>query len=104
MWVTSPIPWSRDGRLNSVKLSRKAKESIKVALAMVIAYGISLWMDWDRAYWAAFAVAFVSLASIGQSMNKAALRMVGTLVAMVIALIFISFFAQDRWPFILVLT
>ena len=71
---------------------------------MVIAYGISLWMDWDRAYWAAFAVAFVSLASIGQSMNKAALRMVGTLVAMVIALIFISLFAQDRWPFILVLT
>ena len=62
-------------------LSRKAKESIKVALAMVIAYGISLSQDWDNAYWAGLAVAMVSLASIGQSMNKAALRMFGTLVA-----------------------
>ena len=85
-------------------LSRKAKESIKVALAMVITYAISLSLDWDRAYWAAFAVAFVSLASIGQSMNKAALRMLGTLAAMVVALIFIELFAQERWPFILSLS
>ena len=85
-------------------LSRKAKESIKVALAMTIAYGISLSQDWDRPYWAGFAVAFVSLASIGQSMNKAALRMFGTLVAMVVALIFIALFAQERWAFILTLS
>jgi len=82
-------------------LSRKAKESIKVALAMSISYGISLSQDWDRPYWAGFAVAMVSLASIGQSMNKAALRMVGTLVAVVVSLTFIALFAQDRWAFIL---
>ena len=85
-------------------LSRKAKEAIKVALAMTIAYGISLSQDWDRPYWAGFAVAFVSLASIGQSMNKAALRMFGTLLAMVVALTFIALFAQERWPFILTLS
>ena len=85
-------------------LSSKTKESIKTALAMTIAYGIALSMDWDRPYWAGFAVAFVSLASIGQSMNKAAFRMFGTLVAVVVSLIFIALFAQERWAFILVLS
>jgi uncharacterized membrane protein YccC len=85
-------------------LSRKAKEAIKVALAMTIAYGIALSMDWDRPYWAGFAVAFVSLASIGQSMNRAALRMFGTFVAMIVSLTLIALFAQERWAFILVLS
>ena len=87
-----------------MQLSRKAKEAIKVALAMTIAYGIALSMDWDRPYWAGFAVAFVSLATVGQSMNRAALRMFGTLVAMVVALTLIALFAQERWAFILVLS
>jgi uncharacterized membrane protein YccC len=78
-------------------LSTKAKESIKTALAMVIAYGIALAMNWDKPMWAGIAVAFTSLATIGQSVNKAALRMAGTVIAAVVALIFISLFAQDRW-------
>lgn len=85
-------------------LSSRTRESIKTALAMTIAYGIALSMDWDRPYWAGFAVAFVSLATIGQSINKAALRMFGTLVAMVVALTLIALFAQERWLFILVLS
>ena len=47
---------------------------------MAIAYGIALYMDWEKPYWAGFAVAFVSLATVGQSLNKAALRMLGTIV------------------------
>ena len=85
-------------------LSRKAREAVKTALAMTIAYGIALSLDWDRPYWAGFAVAFVSLATIGQSMNKATLRMLGTLVAMVVALTLIALFAQQRWLFILTLS
>jgi len=53
-------------------LSVRFKEAFKTALAMVIAYGIALSMDWDRPYWAGFAVAFISLATIGQSLNKGA--------------------------------
>src|SRR5210317_1873672 len=83
-------------------LSTKTKESIKTALAMAISYGIALSMDWDRPYWAGFAVAFVSLASVGQSLNKAALRMCGTLAAMVVSLTLIALFPQDRWAFMLV--
>jgi uncharacterized membrane protein YccC len=86
-------------------LSRKAKEAIKTALAMTIAYGIAygiaLSMDWGNPMWAGFAVAFVSLATVGQSLNKAALRMLGTLVAVVLALALIALFAQERWLFIL---
>jgi uncharacterized membrane protein YccC len=85
-------------------LSTRTKESIKTALAMTIAYGIALSMDWDRPYWAGFAVAMVSLATIGQSFNKAALRMIGTLMGMGVALTLIALFAQDRWPFILFLS
>jgi uncharacterized membrane protein YccC len=85
-------------------LSTRTKESIKTALAMTIAYGIALSMDWDRPYWAGFAVAMVSLATIGQSFNKATLRMIGTLMGMGVALTLIALFAQDRWPFILFLS
>ena len=45
-------------------LSVRAKEAIKIALAMTIAYAIALWMDWDKPYWAAFAIAVISLSSL----------------------------------------
>jgi len=85
-------------------LSRKAKEAIKIGLAMTITYGIALQMDWDKPVWAGFAVALVSLATVGQSFNKAALRMSGTLVATVVALVIIGLFPQDRWLFMLLLS
>jgi len=85
-------------------LSIRFKESFKTALAMTIAYGIALGMDWDKPYWAGFAVAFISLATVGQSLNKGALRVLGTLVAVVVALTLIALFPQDRWLFILALS
>jgi uncharacterized membrane protein YccC len=85
-------------------LSHDIKESIKTALAMTIAYGIGLQMGWDRPYWAGFAVAFISLATAGQSFNKAALRMSGTVLAATAALTLIALFPQQRWLLILALT
>jgi uncharacterized membrane protein YccC len=82
----------------------KAKEPFKVALAMVIAYAIALSMDWDNPYWAGFAVAFVSLSTVGQSFNKAAMRMLGTFVGCAAALVLIALFPQDRWLFMLFLS
>jgi uncharacterized membrane protein YccC len=82
----------------------KAKEPFKVALAMTIAYGIALQMNWANPYWAGFAVAFVSLATVGQSFNKAAMRMFGTLVGAVVALTLIALFPQERWLFMLSLS
>ena len=85
-------------------LSRKTKEASKTALAMTIAYGVALSMDWDRPYWAGFAVAFVSIGTVGQSINRAALRMSGTVLAVAVSLTLIAWFAQDRWLFMVVLS
>ncbi len=85
-------------------LSRRSKESIKTALAMVIAYGIALQMGWDRPYWAAFAVGMISLPEAGASLQKGVFRMSGTLVAGVVALALIALFSQQRWWFMLVLS
>ena len=85
-------------------LPTKFKESFKTALAMTIAYGIALSMDWDKPMWAGFAVAFISLATIGQSLNKGAMRMFGTLVAIAVALTLIALFPQQRWVFMVFLS
>ncbi len=85
-------------------LSTRAKEAIKVGLAMAIVYGIALQMDWERPYWAAFAVAFISLPTAGQSLRKGVLRMSGTLVAGVAALTIIALFPQERWWFMATLS
>ncbi|WP_068011271.1 FUSC family protein [Pseudovibrio axinellae] len=85
-------------------LSTRAKDAIKVALAMVIAYAIALSMGWDRPYWAGLAVAFISLETSGQSFNKGAQRLGGTLLAAVAALLILSLYPQQRWMFMVVLS
>ena len=74
-------------------LSTRTKEAIKTALAMTIAYGVALAMDWDNPSWAGVAVAVISLATVGQSLNKGAMRMLGTLLAFVVSLTLIALFA-----------
>jgi Fusaric acid resistance protein family len=61
-------------------LSDRVKTAIKTALATVLAYGVALSMDWEHAYWAAFAVAFCTLSTVGESLNKGLLRLSGTLL------------------------
>jgi uncharacterized membrane protein YccC len=61
-------------------------------------------MEFEEPQWAGFAVAMISLDTAGQSLNKAALRMTGTLVAGVAALVFIGLFPQQRWAMMLALT
>ena len=85
-------------------LSTRAKQAIKTALAMTIVYAISLGMGWKNPYWAGFAVAVISLSTVGQSLNKGVMRMFGTFVAAAAALAFIAWFAQERWWFIGVLS
>ena len=85
-------------------LSTRAKEAIKTALAMTIVYGIALSMDWPNPHWAGFAVAVISLSTVGQSLNKGVMRMFGTLLAAAFSLTMIALLPQDRWWFFLVLS
>src|SRR5215469_9250593 len=85
-------------------LSDRFKAAVKTALAMVLAYGVALSMDWDHAYWAGFSVAFCSLSTIGESLNKGLLRLSGTFLGGVVALTLIALFPQDRWLFLIGMT
>lgn len=87
-----------------LSLSTPTKEAIKTGLAMAIVYAVAMQMGWERPYWAGFAVAMISLSTVGQSLNKGAMRMLGTLVAAVASLIFLSLFAQERWWFMTVVS
>ena len=77
----------------------RTKESFKTALAMVLAYAIALSLDWKNPYWAGIAVAVVSLPTAGQSIEKGAMRLLGTLMASIAAMILISMHPQERWFF-----
>jgi uncharacterized membrane protein YccC len=81
-------------------ISDRAKPAAKTALAMVLAHGIALSMNWDNPYWAGFAVAFCSLSTVGESLNKGLLRLLGTIVAGLAALTLVAAFPQDRWSFL----
>ena len=85
-------------------LSDRFKHAFKVALAMVVTYGIALSMDWDKPFWAALSVAFSSLATTGDSINRGLQRVIGTLAAGVATLALVALFPQDRWPFMLART
>lgn len=74
-------------------LTTRTKETIKTALVVVLAYGIALSLDWEKPMWAAFAVAFISLATVGRSLHKGALRMLGTLAGAVVSLTLVA-----AWP------
>ncbi len=87
-----------------MNLSLNFKEAFKTALAMTIAIGIALAMGWEKAYWSGLAVAMCSLATLGQSLEKASLRMAGTAVAVAVALVLIALFGQHRWAFMLFLS
>jgi len=87
-----------------ITLNTRTKQAIKTGLAVVIAYAIPLYMGWEKPYWAVFAVVMISLDTGGQSLNKAGLRMLGTLVGGAVVFILIALFPQQRWLMMLSLS
>lgn len=87
-----------------MNLTFRTKEAIKTALAVTIAYGVVLSLGWEKPAWAGFAVAFVSLNTIGQSFIKAAMRMLGTLLGVAAALFLLGLQPQERWLFMTALS
>jgi uncharacterized membrane protein YccC len=85
-------------------LSPRFKLAFKTALAMVIAYYISLSMGWSHSHWAGLAVALCMLDTVGDSVNKGALRIFGTFAAGSVALLLAALFPQDRWGYLLCAT
>ena len=69
---------------------------------MTIVFAFALWAGWDKPYWAGLSVAFISLSTVGHSLNKGVKRMFGTLLGFVVSLTIIMLFVQERWWFIVV--
>ncbi len=80
-----------------IVLSRRSKEAIKVALAMVMVYAIAMQMGWDKPYWAGFTVVTINVLSAGVSLTRGLARSLGTLAGAVAGLAIIALFPQDRW-------
>ena len=77
--------------------STQLKEAFKVGLAMAVAYGIALQLEWVSPFWAGLSVAFCSQATFGQSLNSGIMRVGGTILACAAALFMLGLFPQDRW-------
>jgi len=87
-----------------IVLSDRFKASFKVALAMMITYGIAMSMGWEKPFWAGLSVAFCSLATAGESINRGVHRVLGTFLAGVATVAMVALFPQDRWPFLLAMS
>jgi len=81
-----------------------ARESLKTGLAMSLACGAALGLGWENPYWACIAVAVVSMPTVGESLQKSALRLWGTLVGGGVGLLSLGLFAQDRYAFTLAMS
>src|SRR5262249_28769546 len=66
--------------------------------------GIALSMDWSHPYWAGFSVAFCTLSTVNESLEKGLLRLAGTVVGSMAALTLIALFPQDRWWFLIAMS
>jgi len=93
------LQWVRD-YIGGAALTDRFKSAFQVALAMVITYGISMGMDWDKAFWAALSVIFCSFATAGESINACIDRIIGTVAAAILALLLVALFPQNRWLFL----
>ena len=67
---------------------------------MVVGYGLALRFDW-KASSVATTIIVLQTAALGSTLNKAMLRMAGTLAGAVVGLSLVTFLAHDRVLFIL---
>lgn len=85
-------------------LSTTTKEGIKLATALVLTYGIALAAGWEKPLWAGIAVVVASQATLGQSVARGAMRVVGTVLGVLMAWVVFTLFPQDRWMFMVSLS
>ncbi|GJD37009.1 FUSC family protein [Methylobacterium aerolatum] len=80
-WVPKPHAWAF---------------ALRIWLAMVLALGVSFWLQLDSASSAATCVAILAQPKRGQALSKAFYRLLGTLVGAAVSIVFVALFGQDR--------
>lgn len=99
MSAAPPDAWQE---LRALLGSERFRQSVRVALAMVLAYYVGMAMGWERPHWAGLAVALCSLGTVGGSLRKGLLRINGTFLAGAMTLLLLALFPQDRWLYLFV--
>ena len=88
--------------LLSFSLSDKLKFAIKASLSMALAYLIPLSQGWAQPGTAATTVMLIAATgSVGDSVMKGALRVIGTVIGAAIGMALIGLFPQDRELYLL---
>jgi uncharacterized membrane protein YccC len=75
------------------------QEAFKLALSVTLFYWLALSLNWPSPKNGVIAVAVTSLATVGESLNKGLLRILGTALGVVFGLVILAAFAQSRWGF-----
>jgi len=89
--------------LLSFTLSDKLKFAIKASLSMALAYLIPLSQGWSQPGTAATTVMLIAaMGSVGDSVTKGVLRVIGTIIGAAIGMTLIGLFPQDREIYLLV--
>jgi len=85
-----------------IRLSPKMKFAIKVSLSIVTVYLVAFWQGWSSASTSAITIALIaSVESVGDSLTKGLLRVLGTAAGAVIGLWLIALFPQERMLYLL---
>lgn len=105
--VTAPPAFSRIARgLESVQWFRDEwRGAFIVALSMTLAYTLAFYWQLDRPFWAGFSVSILAgLPTVGQSLQKGALRIGGTLLGGAVALCLMAALHQNHMGLLLALS
>lgn len=86
-------------------VNERSKLAIKVALALTLAVVCALWLGWEKPYWAGFSVAVMAVTeTTGHSLRKGKQRLLGTVIGVICAFLFVAIFAQQPLAFLLCFT
>ena len=88
--------------LFAFSLSDKLKFAIKASLSMALAYLIPLSQGWSQPGTAATTIILIAaMGSVGDSVQKGVMRVIGTIIGAVIGLTLVGLFPQDREIYLL---
>jgi uncharacterized membrane protein YccC len=80
------------------------RAGVRTGLALVLAYAIALAMDWEKPLWAGISVVVLAVAPVEAALEKAWLRVLGSLGGALLAFCLVAWFPQERWWFLISLS